>query len=130
MMFNGQEAFYGNVSSVNAGKNATKTLYDLVIEDPTRAADVARYSTLSDRYLEKGSYLRLSALTLGYDFGRMGDWIQNLRLYATVNNVFTITGYNGTDPEVSLGGLTPGIEWAQASYPRTRTYLFGVNINF
>jgi len=129
-IFNGKEAFYGNVALVNTGKNATMSLYKLVTEDPARAVDVARYSTLSDRYIEKGSYLRLSALTLGYDFGRMGDWIQNLRLYATINNVFTITGYNGTDPEVSLGGLTPGIEWAQASYPRTRTYLFGVNINF
>ncbi len=129
-IFNGKEAFYGNVAQVNTGKNATLSLYKLVTEDPTRAVDVARYSTLSDRYIEKGSYLRLSALTLGYDFGRMGDWIQNLRLYATINNVFTITGYDGTDPEVSLGGLTPGIEWAQASYPRTRTYLFGVNINF
>ncbi len=129
-IFNGKEAFYGNVALVNTGKNATLSLYKLVTEDPTRAVDVARYSTLSDRYIEKGSYLRLSALTLGYDFGRMGDWIQNLRLYATINNVFTITGYDGTDPEVSLGGLTPGIEWAQASYPRTRTYLFGVNINF
>lgn len=129
-IFNGKEAFYGNVALVNTGKNATLSLYKLVTEDPTRAVDVARYSTLSDRYIEKGGYLRLSALTLGYDFGRMGDWIQNLRLYATVNNVFTITGYDGTDPEVSLGGLTPGIEWAQASYPRTRTYLFGVNINF
>ncbi len=129
-IFNGKEAFYGNVALVNTGKNATMSLYKLVTEDPSRAVDVARYSTLSDRYIEKGSYLRLSALTLGYDFGRMGDWIQNLRLYATINNVFTITGYNGTDPEVSLGGLTPGIEWAQASYPRTRTYLFGVNINF
>ncbi|MBQ6190109.1 MAG: TonB-dependent receptor [Bacteroidaceae bacterium] len=129
-IFNGKEAFYGNIALVNTGKNATTSLYKLVTEDPSRAVDVARHSTLSDRYIEKGSYLRLSALTLGYDFGRMGDWIQNLRLYATINNVFTITGYNGTDPEVSLGGLTPGIEWAQASYPRTRTYLFGVNINF
>ncbi|MCF0199443.1 MAG: SusC/RagA family TonB-linked outer membrane protein, partial [Bacteroidaceae bacterium] len=129
-IFNGKEAFYGSIANVNAGKNASTKLYESVMEDNKRASDVARYGTLSDRYIENGSYLRLSALTLGYDFGRLGGWIQNLRLYATVNNVFTITGYSGTDPEVSLGGLTPGIEWAQSSYPRTRTFLFGANINF
>jgi len=84
---------------------------------------------LSDRYLEKGDYLRLATLTLAYNFGKIGDWINNVRLYATCNNVFVLTGYKGIDPEVYLGGLTPGIDNRQ-TYPRTRTYMFGVNINF
>ena len=128
-IFNAKEAYYSNMTNVKNGKNGLKSLYDQVLEDPTRINDTnSQYP--STRYLEKGSYLRLSALTLGYDFGRLGDWIQNLRLYATVNNVFTITGYNGNDPEINLGGLQPGIDWRQSTYPRTRTYLFGVNINF
>ena len=85
---------------------------------------------LSDRYLENGSYFRLSTLTLGYNFGKLGNWINNLRLYATCNNVFTITGYKGVDPEISLGGLAPGIDWRNATYPRTRTFMVGVNVNF
>jgi Outer membrane receptor proteins, mostly Fe transport len=84
---------------------------------------------LSDRYLENGSYLRLSNLSLGYDFGKLGNWINDLRINLTCNNVFTITGYKGLDPEVDLGGLTPGID-NRRTYPRTRTYMLGVNVNF
>lgn len=84
---------------------------------------------LSDRYLERGDYLRLSALTLSYDFGQICKQIKGLRLYATCNNLFTLTGYKGLDPEVSLGGLTPGIDNRQ-SYPKTRTFLIGTNIQF
>lgn len=84
---------------------------------------------LSDRYIEDGSYLRLSSLSFSYDFGGLGEWLKDIRLSLTCNNVFTITGYKGTDPEVSLGGLTPGID-NRRSYPRTRTYMLGVNISF
>lgn len=84
---------------------------------------------LSDRYLEDGSYLRLSTLSLSYDFGKIGNWINDLRLSFTCNNVFTITGYSGIDPEVSLGGLTPGID-NRRTYPRTRSYMIGLNLNF
>lgn len=84
---------------------------------------------LSDRYLENGSYLRLSTLSLGYDFGNIGKWVKDLQVSFTCNNVFTITGYSGIDPEVSLGGLTPGID-NRRTYPRTRTYMIGMNLNF
>lgn len=128
-IFNAKEAYYSNITNVKNGKNGLVSLYNQIVDNPARINDTnSQYP--STRYLEKGSYLRLSALTLGYDFGRLGDWIQNLRLYATVNNVFTITGYDGCDPEINLGGLQPGIDWRQSTYPRTRTYLFGVNINF
>ena len=84
----------------------------------------------SDRYIENGSYLRLASLSLGYDFGKLGDWVNSLKIYATCNNVFTLTGYKGVDPEINLGGLQPGIDWRNTTYPRTRTFMFGVNINF
>lgn len=84
---------------------------------------------LSDRYLEDGSYLRLSTLSLAYNFGKMGNWVHNLRLYATCNNLFVITGYKGMDPEVMLGGIEPGID-NRKTYPKTRTFMLGVNINF
>ncbi len=84
---------------------------------------------LSDRYIENGSYLRLSTLTLSYDFGKIGNWASNIRIYGTCNNLFTISKYKGIDPEVYLGGLTPGIDNRQ-TYPRTRTFMLGANINF
>ena len=83
---------------------------------------------LSDRYLEKGDYLRLAYLTLAYQIPTSGTSIKNFRVYATVNNVFTLTGYKGIDPEVDLGGLMPGIDNRQ-TYPRTRTWMFGLNFN-
>jgi len=85
-----------------------------------------KYST---RFIEDGSYLRLDNMTLGYNFGKMGRFIQNVRIYETINNVFVITKYSGVDPEVEQGGTAPGVD-SNNFYPKTRTYLFGVNVIF
>ena len=100
-----------------------------VINDPKWKAD-ANAHIPSDKYIENGSYLRLSTLTLGYTFNKLGEWAQNLQLYATCNNLFTITGYDGIDPEVNLGGLTPGIDYRETFYPHTRSFIIGAKINF
>lgn len=122
-ILNASRAYLTNVGNVVSGKNVlASNLTDIPITDGGAHAP-------SDRYLENGSYLRLSSLSLGYDFGRINEWVKGLRLYATCNNVFTITGYDGLDPEVNLGGIEPGIDNRQ-TYPRTRTFMFGVNINF
>ena len=123
-IFNATRCYYNNVSLVSNGKNV---LAEVAGEQNARDT---RAQAPSDRYLENGSYLRLATLTLGYNFGKIGNYIKNLRLYATCNNVFTITGYKGIDPEISLGGLTPGIDWRNTTYPRTRTFMVGVNVNF
>jgi TonB-linked SusC/RagA family outer membrane protein len=82
----------------------------------------------SDRYIESSSYLRVDNVTIGYTFPKFKG-LRNLRVYAAGNNVALITGYRGIDPEVSLGGLTPGID-NKNYYPRTRTILFGLNAAF
>lgn len=84
---------------------------------------------LSDRYIEKGDYIRLSNLSVGYTFKKFTDYIQGLRIYASCNNVFVITDYKGIDPEVNLGGLTPGID-NRSFYPKSRTYMFGASLTF
>lgn len=84
---------------------------------------------LSDRYIEKGDYIRLSNLALSYTFKDVCDYIKDIRLYASCNNVFVITGYKGLDPEVNLGGLTPGID-NKDYYPKTRTFMFGASLTF
>lgn len=123
-IYNATRNYYNNVGLIAAGKNA---LSEIATEQKFNDSNAQRPS---DRYLENGSYLRLSTLTLGYNFGKIGNWINNLRLYATCNNVFTITSYKGLDPEVYLGGLTPGLDWRNTTYPRTRTFMVGVNVNF
>ena len=122
-ILNASRAYLSNIGNVTAGKNVLASIAD---ENPV--TDNNSHAP-SDRYLENGSYVRLSSLTLGYNFCRMNDYIRGLRVYATCNNVFTITGYKGLDPEVNLGGIEPGIDNRQ-TYPRTRTFMFGVNVNF
>lgn len=123
-IFNATRAYYNNVTLLNTGKNVLSEVATIQKATDTRA------QAPSDRYIEDGSYFRLASLSLGYDFGRLGGLVNNLKLYATCNNVFTLTGYKGIDPEINLGGLQPGIDWRNTTYPRTRTFMFGVNINF
>ena len=87
--------------------------------------------TMSD-YIEDGSFLRLSTLTVGYTLPERwlsGVGVKSLRLYFSGSNLFTLTGYSGYDPEVNIQkGLTPGIDNNQT--PRSRTYTVGINLSF
>lgn len=123
-IFNGTRAYFSSINLITTGKNA---LAEVITEQ--KFTD-ARSQAPSDRYLENGSYMRLANLQLGYDFGRLGKWVNSLRVYGSCNNVFTLTKYSGQDPEINLGGLTPGIDNRETRYPRARTFMFGVNVNF
>ena len=93
---------------------------------------------ISDLGIEHGSYLRLGTLTLGYTLPKSlisRLHISNLRVYGTVYNLLTISDYSGLDPEVSTNGNlnnatypTPGVDWG--AYPRARSFVVGLNINF
>ncbi len=84
---------------------------------------------ISDRFLESGSYLRLDNATLGYTIKPHIQAIKSLRFYASGNNIFIITKYRGVDPEVNMGGLTPGID-NRDFYPKTRTFSLGLTASF
>jgi TonB-linked SusC/RagA family outer membrane protein len=88
-----------------------------------------RNSFYSDRYIENGSYVRLDNATLGYNFKNPIKYVNNIRLYVSTNNLFTITGYKGIDPEINQGGVAPGIDYNNF-YPKTRTFLLGLNASF
>jgi len=95
----------------------------------------ANWQQVSDIYIENASYVRLQNLTIGYDFKRL--WrscpFQQLRLYFTAQNLFTITGYKGMDPENGMA-LSSSEQWVTGvdvgNYPQPRTYMFGVNVKF
>jgi TonB-linked SusC/RagA family outer membrane protein len=84
--------------------------------------------------VEDGSFLRINNITLGYTFPAMSISrlkISKLRLYATGNNLAVFTKYSGYDPEVNTRRatpITPGVDYS--AYPRSHTYIFGVNVSF
>jgi len=84
---------------------------------------------ISDRFIEDGSYLRLDNATLGYSFPLNIKTIKRLRIYTTGSNLFIITKYKGIDPEINMGGITPGID-NNNYYPKTRSFIFGLNVTF
>lgn len=81
-------------------------------------------------YIEKGSFARLDNITLGYSLlpkDMLG--VSKIRFYGTAHNLATITKYKGVDPEVPMSGLDPGVE-GREYYPKTRTYILGINVTF
>jgi TonB-linked SusC/RagA family outer membrane protein len=84
---------------------------------------------VSDRFLESGSYLRLDNATLGYTIRPTFKGVRSIRLYLSGNNIFVITKYRGVDPEINIGGLTPGID-NKDFYPKTRTFSAGITASF
>ena len=123
-VYNSARAHYTAAQMFSDGKNVLKEFLSNPVGD-------ASSSLPSDRYIEKGSYVRLQTLSLSYTFRKcFNDWIQDLTLYGTANNLFTITNYKGLDPEVNMGGIDPGIDYRWSRYPHTRTFMVGVKINF
>lgn len=124
-----------------------------VVTDPTELAALnanAKYGLLgyssldapvvSDNYIESAAYLRLQSLTVGYTLPKTLTTkvgISKARVYFTAGNLFCITGYDGLDPDVNTnptmdpnysGFPTPGFDYN--SYPRSRTFTFGLNVTF
>lgn len=94
---------------------------------------ITSYDTVaSSTFVEKGDFIKLKSLTLGYTFPR--NWmdkihVSSLRAFLSVKNVFTITGYSGNDPEMAVSNpLRPGLD--AGAYPGKREFIFGVNVSF
>lgn len=119
------ERTLNNMHVTNAGSAKVQRI------TPYNANDNNRQS---DRFVEDGSYLRLKNIALGYNLPR--KWLQKIgiesvRVYCNVQNAFTITGYDGYDPEIGSYNQNvklTGIDFAR--YPSQRIYTFGMNVNF
>ena len=94
-------------------------------------ADITKEYTIS-RFVEDGSFLRCTDITLGYSLPQniiSKAGMSKLRVYGSVTNPFIITSYSGYDPEVDVqSGLTPSYDMNR--YPRSRSYVFGLNVTF
>ena len=121
--------WYDDISNVRVANSGTKT------PRPT-LSDPNDNDRISSRFVEDGSYIRIKNIALGYTFPK--KWIskakiENLRLYANIQNLYTFTKYTGYDPEVGAStqdstGLTYGLD--NGRYPTPTTYSFGLNITF
>ena len=100
----------------------------------TKNKDITQEKQLCSYFLQDGSFLKIDAINLGYTLPlkeKTNGLIQSLRIYGNINNVCTITGYEGMDPEVNVIGHSAGIEWWNSGfYPRARTYTLGVQLTF
>jgi iron complex outermembrane receptor protein len=116
-----------NKNNLNANRN---TLIDNIGNGETPGP-----AAVSSRYMESGDFLRLNNLTLGYNFDNenLPDFIKNLRVFATGQNLFVITPYSGFDPEVNTGNTLnniPSFGLDYLVYPRARTFTVGLSAMF
>lgn len=115
------------LAEINPNQHNSDILWNISANNKYAISDHSSY------YLEDGSYLRLNTITFGYTLPN--DLVQhakisNARIYCTLNNIHTFTNYSGYDPEVSASdnALTPGID--NSSYPRSKSWVIGVNLTF
>ena len=111
-------------------KQSKNTLRSFAYDD----ASYSNSTRVSDRYLEDGSYVRLSSVTLGYNVNvKLVSWIQNLRVYVSGSNLMVWTNYSGYDPDVSSSADMNGVRSLGidiTNYPKARTLMFGLNVTF
>ncbi|GLB47908.1 TonB-dependent receptor SusC [Neptunitalea sp. Y10] len=130
-IFNNTALTSFTIGDLSISSNTT----DAAVQYPNE--NINNTSEVSTRYLEDGSYLRLNNATLGYTFDTKIFGIQNvvksMRLSVTGQNLFVITDYSGFDPEVNIDYSTGGVQSFGIdynSYPKARTFMFGLDVNF
>lgn len=98
---------------------------------PRVTEDNRNWTQFSDLYIHDGDFLRISNITIGYDFSRLvkRNYLSKVRLYVAALNPFTFTKYSGMDPEIGYGeGFSSGVDLGY--YPRPKTIMVGANIKF
>ena len=95
----------------------------------TKNAELDDDPQYSDYYIEKGDFVKLDNVTLGYNFNLNSTYVRNLRVYASGRNLLTFTGYSGLDPELQDAGFETGVD-GRGFYPRTKSFTVGLNVGF
>jgi len=116
---------YNNVASNHTVYNFMYNSQGYLNNAITNIQDV-QFSTAqyhSDHYVENASFLRMDNITVGYTFNNLFNQVKSLRISSTVQNAFVISNYSGLDPEV-FGGIDNNV------YPRPRTFILGLSLNF
>lgn len=125
-LYNNTANAYFTAGALANGRNTTRNVVGSG-EGRLNSPDV------STRFLENGSFIRLQNVSVGYNFSTPDTFISALRLFVTGQNLFVITDYTGQDPEVNTNKAidgVPSLNIDYTSYPRARTFTFGVNASF
>ena len=123
------DAFYLGTPATQTNANVLKSAYDG--GKYSKLTNQSTYSALSDYFLEKGDFMKISNVTLGYTQPLAFKYMRSVRLYATARNLKTFTKYTGGDPDlVQVNGLYPGVTNSLSYYPSTIQLLFGLQVTF
>lgn len=125
-ILNGARMNYENTKN-SRSENRLKSVSHNVFGKVPLSKDVE--PEFNSYYIENGDYWKIDNITLGYTFNNIGKYIKSIRLYGSVLNALTLTGYDGVDPEVSAAGLTPGYD-RRDGYPSIRSFTLGVGVKF
>lgn len=126
-VINGARMNYENTKN-SRYENRLKSVNDLVFNKVTLSKEVE--PEYNSYYVENGDFWKIDNITLGYTFSKLNNkHINSLRIYGSVLNTLTITGYKGIDPEVNTNGLNPGYD-TRDRYPSIRSFTFGVGLKF
>ncbi|MDR3217516.1 MAG: TonB-dependent receptor [Dysgonamonadaceae bacterium] len=123
-----------NAQSMNISYPGRLPAYNVL--DSWLDKNITEGPVFSSYWIEKGDFLRIQSVTLGYTLPVKNACFDKIRLYVTGENLYTFTGYSGLDPEVNFSGLTnPGIDkslgyGSNYYYPRPRTFSLGLNLIF
>jgi TonB-dependent starch-binding outer membrane protein SusC len=129
---NGKRIFHENLTYFGRNNLFTSAIDDGIQAEPT----------FSSYYLEKGDFLKVDNLTIGYTLPiKKSNYLQNIRVYFTGANLLTFSGFSGTDPELGLNYFPPddpaaeitdgpSVENNYSYYPSTRSFTFGINVSF
>ncbi len=120
LVFNSYRALYENINYIGLRNIMGSWLKD------TSFTGQAAYSS---KYIEDATFLKLDNVSLSYNFNLKNEYLRRIAVYLSAQNVFCLTGYQGVDPEVGLGGLAPGLE-STDYYPRTRSFTLGATFTF
>jgi iron complex outermembrane receptor protein len=122
-MYNATRMFFDDPNLLPS-LNAVPSALDWAAQGRISSASIA------DLYVENASFLKLDFISLSYDFNVSKiKWISKFNLFFAANNVLTITGYKGVDPETNITGLAFGIDQYNV-YPKTRSYTVGLKATF
>ena len=125
LIYNNTATSVTNIAGIAQGRNIDVAAYE---SEEGAGSGVAA----SQRFLEKGSYMKLRNLTVSYNVGSLGKFVKNLNFYLTGSNLFVLTNFTGFDPEVNIdksNNSYPSRSIEYVPYPTPRVVTFGLNFS-